>query len=88
MRLRVERAGRGDEVEALRANFARSALPELARLAHQLKGSCGSYGFPELSRLAAELERLVKEGAPAEAIEAAIGAFALGCAGVRSSTSV
>jgi len=78
----------GDEVLALREKLAQGELPELARLAHQLKGSCGSYGFPELSRRAAELERRVKDAAGREAIEAALEEFAKSCAGVRSSTPV
>jgi CheY-like chemotaxis protein/HPt (histidine-containing phosphotransfer) domain-containing protein len=77
-----------DEVLALRAKFEQGDLPGLARIAHQLKGSCGSYGFPELSRRAAELERCVKDGAASEAIEAALAEFARNCAGVRSSTTV
>jgi len=78
----------GDEVQSLRERLAQGDLPELARLAHQLKGSCGSYGFPELSRRAAVLERCVKDGAGREAIEAALAEFAKSCDGVRSSTSV
>ena len=78
----------GDEALALRAQFAQGDLRELARLAHQLKGSCGSYGFPELSRHAAELERCVKTEASQEAIAAALAAFEQGCAAVRSSASV
>jgi len=78
----------GDDITELRRLFGESKLQELARLAHQLKGSCGSYGFPELSRRAAELERCVKDGATHELIEAAVEAFAKSCAGIRSSTSV
>jgi histidine phosphotransfer protein HptB len=35
-------------------------LPEVARLAHQLKGAGGSYGFPEISEGASELERAAR----------------------------
>jgi CheY-like chemotaxis protein/HPt (histidine-containing phosphotransfer) domain-containing protein len=78
----------GEDVEALRKLFASGQLEELKRLAHQLKGSCGSYGFPELSRHAAELERCVKEGAEKPALAAALAAFEKGCAEARSSSSV
>ncbi|MBK7642166.1 MAG: response regulator [Planctomycetes bacterium] len=78
----------GDDLQALRRHLAEGQLEELARLAHQLKGSCGSYGYPELSRRAAELERCVKDLAGHEAIEAALGEFEKCCAGVRSSSSV
>ncbi len=78
----------GDDVASLRKLLAGGELEELGRLAHQLKGSCGSYGFPELSKRAAELERCVKDGAGEEALEAALGAFEKSCAGARSSASV
>jgi HPt (histidine-containing phosphotransfer) domain-containing protein len=78
----------GEEVAELRRKFAAGDLPELGRMAHQLKGSCGSYGFPELSRHAAELERCVKTGAGTVEIEAALAVFEKSCAGVRSSSSV
>jgi histidine phosphotransfer protein HptB len=35
-------------------------LPEVGRLAHQLKGAGGSYGFPQLSEVAKELERAAR----------------------------
>ncbi len=36
---------------------------ELARLAHQLKGAGGGYGFPQITETAAALEQAVKSGA-------------------------
>lgn len=38
-------------------------LADLARFAHQLKGAGGSYGFPQLTPAAAELEQLAKQAA-------------------------
>ena len=35
---------------------------ELARLAHQLKGAGGGYGFPQITETAAALEQAVKSG--------------------------
>jgi HPt (histidine-containing phosphotransfer) domain-containing protein len=35
-------------------------LPEVGRLAHQLKGAGGSYGFPALTEAAHELERAAR----------------------------
>jgi len=78
----------GEDVETLHKLLAGGQLEELERLAHQLKGSCGSYGFPELSRHAAELERCVKESAERPALAAALGAFEKCCAEARSSSSV
>ena len=77
----------GEEVDALRRALLASDAQELARLAHQLKGSCGSYGFPELSRRAAELERAAKQGAGGAELESAFSAFEKACASVRSSAS-
>ncbi len=77
-----------EEVDALRKALMSSDTAELARLAHQLKGSCGSYGFPELSRRAAELERAAKNGASSAVIETAFAAFEKACASVRSSAAV
>jgi HPt (histidine-containing phosphotransfer) domain-containing protein len=36
---------------------------ELSRLAHQLKGAGGGYGFPQVSESAAALEQAIKSGA-------------------------
>jgi len=77
----------GEDAEALRKLFTEDQRSELGHLAHQLKGSCGSYGFPELSRRAAELERCVKDGADTPALETALVAFEKCCAEVRSSSS-
>jgi signal transduction histidine kinase/DNA-binding response OmpR family regulator len=78
----------GEDLQQLHELLAREDLSGLARLAHQLKGSCGSYGFPELSRRAAELERCVKDGAGKDALGSALAAFGESCAGVRSSSTV
>lgn len=38
-------------------------LVDLARFAHQLKGAGGSYGFPQVTPVAADLERLARQAA-------------------------
>ena len=40
----------------------------LERLAHQIKSAAGSYGFPEVTPVAAHLEQAVHEREPAEVI--------------------
>jgi len=40
-------------------------LAELQRLAHQLKGAGGGYGFAPITEVAASLEQALKEGADA-----------------------
>ncbi len=44
----------------------------LKRLAHQLKGAAGSYGFEPLSPTAAELENTIADGASEEDIKASL----------------
>jgi CheY-like chemotaxis protein/HPt (histidine-containing phosphotransfer) domain-containing protein len=78
----------GEDLASLRELLAGDKRTELGNLAHQLKGSCGSYGFPELSKRAAELERLVKDGAERSQLATALEAFETTCAGVRGSTPV
>jgi len=40
--------------------FERQHIDDLKRLAHQLKGAAGGYGFGVISEAAAELERSIK----------------------------
>lgn len=61
-----ERTGR------FRRCFEDRDWPELQRVAHQLKGSAGGYGFASLSVAAAELEALVKTGRPEDRIAEAM----------------
>jgi len=43
-------------LEELRRAYEALDWDQLAVLAHRLKGAAGSYGYPDLSRLAAEME--------------------------------
>lgn len=45
------------KVEGLKRAFEALHLEELRRLSHQLKGSCGGYGFGELGASAGRLEQ-------------------------------
>lgn len=49
-----------NRISSMRDAFATSNLAEIARLAHQLKGAGGGYGFDILSSAAAELESASK----------------------------
>ena len=49
-------------VQAMKAAIDNSQADELRRLAHQLKGSAGSYGYPSLSEAAKALEEAAKLG--------------------------
>lgn len=56
-----EARGKIDEMDTvLRAGHDDNAFERLAYLAHQLKGSGGSYGFQRISDDAAELEKAVE----------------------------
>lgn len=45
---------------------------DVARFSHQLKGAGGSYGFPQLTPAAAELELLAKQAADEAALRSAL----------------
>ena len=49
------------EIEAKAHDHSPESLERLTYLAHQLKGSGGSYGFQQISDHAAELEKAVEE---------------------------
>lgn len=46
-----------DRVRQLDEGWRAQRLDEVRRLSHQLKGAGGGYGFPELSRVAGEVEQ-------------------------------
>lgn len=48
--------GLSARIAEMRAAYARLDWELLRTLAHRLKGAGGSYGYPELSQLAAEME--------------------------------
>lgn len=51
-----------DRIRAIQEAWSSGSLAELARVAHQLKGSCGGYGFPSIGDQAARVEGLIKSG--------------------------
>ncbi len=56
----AELPGRAESLENLLRD---GELEELQRLAHQLKGAGGGYGFAPVTEVAASLEKALKEGA-------------------------
>lgn len=52
--------GLGPRIDELKSAFAASNWDELATLAHRLKGAGGSYGYPELSEIGADMETSFK----------------------------
>ena len=51
-----------DRVATLRNAFDSGDRELLQRTAHQIKGASGSYGFPQLTPVAAALEAAVRDG--------------------------
>ena len=51
-----------DRCQSMREALKNSDLPTLQRLAHQMKGSGGSYGYPVLTQAGSELESAAKAG--------------------------
>jgi HPt (histidine-containing phosphotransfer) domain-containing protein len=57
-----------DRMSSLLDRLNASDWEGLRRVAHQLKGAAGSYGFEPITRLAARLEDAVRESQPEEAL--------------------
>ena len=57
---------------------------EIGRLAHQMKGSVGSYGFHQLTPYAARLERAVIDGEPRQTIQEILSELSDVCTRVRT----
>ncbi|MCA8962173.1 MAG: Hpt domain-containing protein, partial [Planctomycetes bacterium] len=49
-----------DRVHSLESAISQGDLPQLETLAHQIKGSAGSYGFQVITEAAGRLEHLLK----------------------------
>jgi HPt (histidine-containing phosphotransfer) domain-containing protein len=75
-------------VRDMQAHFGCANWDELARLAHQLKGAAGSYGFDQLTPFAAGLEKSVRNGEPAAAVRAALDELLEVCGRVRAGAPV
>jgi HPt (histidine-containing phosphotransfer) domain-containing protein len=75
-------------VRHLQAHFGCANWDELARLAHQLKGAAGSYGFDQLTPFAARLEKTVRNGEPQAAVRDALEELVEACGRVRAGAAV
>jgi HPt (histidine-containing phosphotransfer) domain-containing protein len=58
----------------------------LGRLAHQIKGAAGSYGFGQLTPASAKLEKSCKSQDPEDAIQTACEDLLAMCAALRAGT--
>jgi len=68
---------------ALRRAAGTHDWEEVCRLAHQLKGASGSYGFPNLMQEAARVERAARDHNSELETQAALEQLATICAGTR-----
>ncbi len=64
-----------DRVELLLDCLQASNFEGIRRLAHQMSGAAGSYGFPEITAEAAALEDTVTKGAAEEEVAAGVNAL-------------
>jgi HPt (histidine-containing phosphotransfer) domain-containing protein len=59
-------------VRQMRELLAAKNASELRRAVHQLKGAGGGYGYPDITRLAAQTERAIDGAAALDAIAAQV----------------
>ncbi|MFQ5698106.1 MAG: Hpt domain-containing protein [Myxococcota bacterium] len=52
-----------ERIRMMEELLSRGDWEELQRLAHQLKGAGGGYGFPQITEVSARLEQALKESA-------------------------
>lgn len=71
-------------IDRMSTLLSQGAHNELGRVAHQLKGACGGYGFIEIGAMAGMLERAVNDGADIETLRAQVDELAALCARVRA----
>lgn len=73
-----------DRVEKITNALSSGDMESLQRIAHQMKGAVGSYGFDQLTEYAAALESSVGEPNGSEQIHKAVQEFIQVCDYVRS----
>lgn len=72
-------------VTALAECLEQQQLSELQRLAHQLKGASGGYGFPTLGEAAGRVESMLKAGGGSETLRAGVEELISLCSRARCS---
>lgn len=74
-------------VQILEMSLQAGNVLEIERIAHQLKGAAGGYGYPIITDAAAELERSAKAKAAIETLESEVRAIAKLCARARMAST-
>jgi CheY-like chemotaxis protein/HPt (histidine-containing phosphotransfer) domain-containing protein len=73
-----------ERLSAIEQSLAAGDVPGVARLAHQLKGSSASYGFPPLAAAADRLEQDAKSPLPTEVLHRDLEAIAELCRSIQA----
>jgi len=73
-----------DRLAAILQSAEACDWPNVSRLAHQLKGAGGSYGFPQLGSAAGELERVARGRSSAVEVAAALEQLVSICTRARA----
>ena len=73
-----------DRMQALQQSHNDGNAEELGRLAHQIKGAAGSYGFHQLTPQAARLERAVKDNQPEDEVLRSLEELMQMCSQIRA----
>jgi len=74
----------GDRMAAIRAALERNDRATIRRIAHQLRGAAGGYGFHTVGEAAAEVERLAHaDASPLDDLRGAADALISLCARAR-----
>lgn len=63
------------KTETIHQCVSEKNLMLLQRTLHQMRGACGSYGFPTLSKSAAKVEERLQAGGSLESVEESISEF-------------
>jgi histidine phosphotransfer protein HptB len=75
-----------DRIAAIQTLLAQAEWEELRRMAHQMKGAAGSYGFEAITPVAGAVEDSIRGGAPEEQIRQATRELLAMCSRVRAGT--
>ncbi|NOY43285.1 MAG: Hpt domain-containing protein [Planctomycetes bacterium] len=75
-----------DRITVLQESHDCGDQEKLRTAAHQMKGAAGSYGFEQLTPLAATLEYSVRDNKPEETILESLRALISACRQVRAGT--
>ena len=74
-------------VSDLKQLASQKSWDEIGRLAHQIKGSAGGYGFGQVTETALRLEQAVRIDGQEETILAALSELVEMCGNIRSGTA-